>query len=329
MFDAYDDSPLWDEYVAHDIIARDFAGVLLPGENGWPISYTQEWKTGYAQKRIDGICEMLSLQQAGTVHIDAFHSWTPYTPDRSPISPYLGYTVERESETQRQLFRYWASKGIDVTSEGSAFLRTSSFEGLQPAAWWYYPSAKEYMEWPASYYCGGMGANPRDRLFGSSMHGEEIFRKDPQQLTGFLHQFCTKTLPWYFLNRLQRLEYVEEDGCMEVRFSQGVVARLSGDSLTMTQNGKLMQRNDDVFIPALWRKEPTIVAYSADGYVSQTWDMSDDWTATTVDIYKITLDGLKPLQQKVPVKDRQLTLSLAKDEAVVVSFSSQYHLTRH
>ncbi|MDR0757571.1 MAG: endo-alpha-N-acetylgalactosaminidase family protein [Tannerella sp.] len=318
MFDAYDDSPLWDAYVAHDIIARNADGTLRPGEWGWPVSYTQEWKTGYAQKRIDGICEMLSLAEAGTVHIDAFHSWTPYTPDRSPISPYLGYTTDQESETQKQLLRYWASKGVDVTSEGSSFLRISSFEGLQPAAWWYAPSAEEYMAWPASYYCGGTDSSPYGRLFGSSMHGEEIFLKDPQQLSGFLYQFCTKTLPWYYLNRLQRLEYIKDGYRKEVKFSQGVITRLSGDDFTLTKNGKLMQRNSDVFIPALWRKEPAIVAYSADGYVSQTWDMPEDWTAQTVDIYKITLDGLKLLHEKVPVKKRQLTFSLAKDEAGII-----------
>jgi hypothetical protein len=106
---------------------------------------------------------------------------------------------------------------------------------------------------------------------------------------------------------------------MEVRFSQDVVTRLSGDDFTMTKNDKLMQHNGNVFIPALWKKESAIIAYSADGYALQTWDMPGDWTATTVDIYKITLDGLKPLQQKVPVKERRLTLSLAKDEAVVIT----------
>ncbi|MDR1583741.1 MAG: hypothetical protein LBS55_10895, partial [Prevotellaceae bacterium] len=89
----------------------------------------------------------------------------------------------------------------------------------------------------------------------------------------------------------------------------------------MTQNGKLMQRNSDVFIPALWKKEPAIVAYSADGYASQSWDMPEDWTAKTVDICKITLDGLKLLQRKAPVKDRRITLSLAKDEAVIITVS--------
>ncbi|MDR2848587.1 MAG: endo-alpha-N-acetylgalactosaminidase family protein, partial [Bacteroidales bacterium] len=209
MFDAYDDSPLWDAYVANDIIARNADGSLRGGEWGWPISYTQEWKTGYAQQRIDAICEMLPLARAGTAHIDAFHTWSPYTPDNSPISPYLGYTAQQETETQRNIYLYWNSKGVDITSEGMRFLRLSAFEGLQPASWWFEPSIEEYMALPASYYCGGSGNQPSGKLFGRSMHGEDLIRKDPQQLAGFLHQFCTSTLPWYFLNRLQRLQYTD------------------------------------------------------------------------------------------------------------------------
>ncbi|MDR2848116.1 MAG: NPCBM/NEW2 domain-containing protein, partial [Bacteroidales bacterium] len=208
MFDAYDDSPLWDTYVSNSIIARNIDGSLRQGEWGWPVSYTQEWNTGYAQKRIDDICTMLPLEKAGTIHIDAFHTWAPFTDDGSPISPYLGYTAEQETETQRKIFRYWAEKGIDVTSEGMRFLRLSAFEGLQPASWWYSPSAEEYMKLPASYYCGGTTNDTEGLLFGKSMHGEDLIRKDPQHLTGFLHQFCTQTLPWYYLNRLQRLEYI-------------------------------------------------------------------------------------------------------------------------
>jgi hypothetical protein len=49
--------------------------------------------------------------------------------------------------------------------------------------------------------------------------------------------------------------------------------------------------------------------------------MPEDWTAKTVDICKITLDGLKLLQRKAPVKNRRITLSLAKDEAVVITVS--------
>ncbi|MDR1114978.1 MAG: hypothetical protein LBL33_02285 [Tannerella sp.] len=47
----------------------------------------------------------------------------------------MGYSVEKETETQKKIFKYWASKGIDVTSESLRFLRITAFEGLQPASW--------------------------------------------------------------------------------------------------------------------------------------------------------------------------------------------------
>jgi hypothetical protein len=317
MMDAYDDSPLWNAYTANDIIARNADGSLRGGEWGWSVSYTQEWKTGYAQKRIDAICEMLPLAKAGTVHIDAFHTWTPYTPDNSPISPYLGYTAQQESETQRNIYLYWDSKGIDITSEGVRFLRLSAFEGLQPAAWWFDLSIEEYMAWSASYYCGGNSNQPAGKLFGKSMHGEDLIRKDSQQLTGFLHQFCTSTLSWYFLNRLQRLEYTDNGTSQEVKFAQGVVTHLSGEEYTIRQNGRLMQHNNDVFVPALWLKTPAIIAYSQNGYTAQTWDLPHDWKARKTDIYRITIDGLQFLQH-CTVKNHRITLTLEKGEGVVI-----------
>ena len=57
MIDAFEDSPLWSEYLKKDIIAKDSQGVPIKGEgfNGmqsFQISYAQEWNLGYAQKRI-------------------------------------------------------------------------------------------------------------------------------------------------------------------------------------------------------------------------------------------------------------------------------------
>jgi hypothetical protein len=319
MFDAYDDSPLWDTYVENNIIARNADGSLRTGEWGWPICYTQEWNTGYAQKRIDAICEMLPLANAGTVHIDAFHTWAPYSPDAGSISPYLGFTAEQETETQRKIYLYWASKGVDVTSEGMRFLRLSAFEGLQPAAWWFSPSVEEYMAWPASYYCGGTTNEAEGWLFGKSMHGEDIFRKDPQQLTDFLHQFCTQTLPWYYLNRLQRQEYIRQSSSREVHFSDGVVTRLEDKEYTIRQDGKPLQHNGDVFIPALWISKPAIMAYSTDGYAQKTWDFPSDWKRyQSIDLYQISLDGLKLIREKVKTSGKSITLELKKDEAVLI-----------
>ena len=319
MFDAYDDSPLWDTYIANDIIARNTDGSLRSGEWGWPISYTQEWNTGYAQKRIDAICEMLPLSRAGTVHIDAFHSWAPFTPNGSSISPYLGFTAEQESETQEKIFHYWASKGIDVTSEGTNFLRISAFEGLQPAAWWFNSSVEEYMKWPASYYCGGANNNSEGLLFGKSMHGEDVIRKDPEQLTGFLQQFCTQTLPWYYLNRLQRLEYNQTKNYRKVQFSGGVTTRLEGMDYSVKKDEYILRHNGNVFMPALWMNEPAFIAYSTDGYDRKTWRIPADRNDyTSVDMYQITTDGLKHFQQNAAIKEGEIILSLKKDEALLL-----------
>ncbi|MDR1330956.1 MAG: endo-alpha-N-acetylgalactosaminidase family protein [Tannerella sp.] len=324
MFDAYEDSPLWDTYVENGIIARNADGSLRKGEWGWPISYTQEWKTGFAQQRIDRICAMLPLKKAGTVHIDAFHTWVPLEPE-GPVSPYLGYTVEEETETQRKIYKYWRSKGVDVTSEGMRFLRISAFEGLQPAAWWFSPSVDEYMKWPASYYCGGTTNEPAGLLFGKSMHGEDLVRKDPEGLAGFLRQFCTQTLPWYYLNRLDRQTYSEKKNGREVAFSEGVVTHLDDREYFIRQNGRLLLRNGDVFMPALWMDHPAIIAYSTDGYRQpQHWEFPADWKeVTAVDLFRLTPDGPEPKQEKVAVRNGKLSLALDRDEAVLIAPSGE------
>jgi hypothetical protein len=324
MFDAYEDSPLWETYVEQDIIARHADGSLRKGEWGWPISYTQEWKTGYAQRRIDRICEMLPLEKAGTVHIDAFHSWVPLEPE-GPISPYLGYTAEEETETQRKIFRYWSAKGVDVTSEGMRFLRLTAFEGLQPAAWHFSPSAEEYLSWPASYYCGGTTNDPLGRLFGKSMHGEALIREDPVRLSGFLEQFCLQTLPWYFLNRLERLAYSEGKSGREATFSGGVTSRLDDREYSIRQGDRLLLRNGDAFIPALWLDDRAVMAYSRDGYGEREWEFPAEWDdVPAVDIFRLTPDGLAPKQEGATVQNRRLSLALERDEAVLIRPSGAY-----
>jgi hypothetical protein len=319
MLDAYDDSPLWDTYVENDIIAKNLDGTLREGEWGWPISYAQEWKTGYAQKRIDWLCQNLPVQKAATIHVDAFHSWVPIPPShpRGPISPYLGFTVADETQAQRNIFRYWRDKGIDVTSEGLRFLRDTAFEGLQPMAWWFNPSQQEYMNWPASYYTGGIDRSDNGKLFGTSIHGEEIAKKDSENLTGFIREFCLNTLCWYYLNRHDRLRYIEAKNYRQVDFSDGLLTHL-GKSFKIIDRGYLLRENDDVFMPALWRKNREIIAYSANGYTQKRWSLLPEWKdVKTVDIYEITLEGLKN-SRIVGVDKGTLQLSMQKDQAIAI-----------
>jgi len=334
MSDAYDDSPLWDTYLQNDIIAKNEDGSLRLARWGYPISYTQEWKTGFAQKRIDSLCNLLPLKEAGTVHIDAFYTDSPFF-QQEPISPYLNFTIGDEAETQRKIFVYWDSKGIDVTSE-HIFLsrerfyefnfipkwRRAAFEGYQPMAWHFYQATPElYMRWPASYYCGGVEFNgDNGRLFGTSMHGEGIIARDAKTLPDFTRQFFSNTAIWYFLNRLDRLYYVKDDQYQLVQFSNNVRTFLSEDKYMITKDEMILMEDNDVFVPALWMEKASIVAYSLDGYSDREWLLPDSWkNFNKVDIYEITMEGNQLIEKGKTTKDGRLRLSLEKDMAVLIT----------
>ncbi len=330
MFDAYEDSPLWEEYVRNDIIAKDADGTLIKAEWGYPISYAQEWATGFAQKRIDRLCELLPVQEAGTIHIDAFHTWAPMPVtdangktyidlDKKPVSQYLKFTSEDETEAQRKIFGYWASKGIDVTSEGVDFLRQTDFAGLQPMAWWFVRSASDYLRYPAAYYTGGVDNGEWGRLFGSSMHGEQEIKLDPQHLEGMLEKFCLHTVPWYFLNRLNRLYMVQHKESRKVVFSDKVESVMTNDRYMLLQNGKVLVEHDNVLIPALWLPRPTLIAYSKQGYENKHWLLPDTFTGFgKLGIYEVTPAGKRFLYTLTP-EDGGIKLSMRAGAGYIIT----------
>ncbi len=338
MFDAYEDSPLWDEYVKKDIIAKNADGSLRPCEWGYPISYAREWETGCVQKRIDALCELLPIQRAGSIHIDAFHSWPPVPgidehgkpyveKAKGVISPYLKFTVADETEAQRKIMRYWAQKGIDVTSESVDFLRETAFEGYQAMAWWFNRGGhRYYVQWPASYYCGGRDDSEWGRLFGSSMHGEDIVRKDPETLRGFKEQFCLTTAVWYYLNRLQRLQVLDGKEYKSVVFSDRVRTELTrGEGRVwknalyrISQGDVTLVEGTDVLIPALWMGAGQLLAYSKNGYESRSWTLPENWKdATAAKLYRVTDEGGTESETRKLV-DGKLGLTLAKDEMLLI-----------
>ena len=263
------------------------------------------------------------------MHIDAFHSWPPvpvadgkggYRIDLSPgpISPYLRNTLEDETEAQRNIFRYWASKGIDVTSEGVDFLRATSFEGYQPMAWWYGGGLRYYLKWPASFYSGGQDNSDWGKLFGTSMHGEDIVRNDYEHLSGFKEAFCLKTVIWYYLNRLDRLYVVNTKDYKTVGFSSDVKTFLSGGQYKLTNGARILAENDDIFMPALWINIKSIIAYSRYGYESKTWTLPGDWSGVnSVKLSTVNDTGREELGI-IKVNSGKITLSVKKDEMILI-----------
>jgi len=187
MFDAYEDSPLFEEYVEKDILARDSDGKLIVG-NRWSgmdcyhVSYTQEWKHGLAQKRIDDLIAMIpEIQENHCVYVDAFLG-ARKADQKGPISPYLGYSKEEEARTQRKIFRYWRDREIDVAGEHAWGIRVDRFIGLQPHT---ASQMNQIEDVPDELFCG----NPAHFGFNSMTMPKE-----------FKERFWLQFLPWFYKN---------------------------------------------------------------------------------------------------------------------------------
>ena len=325
MADAYKQSSLWDEYMAKDCIAKDESGqpytlgIQVKGEDMYNVVYPREWEAGLAQRRIDGLIEMIpELKEGHTIHIDVF---VAQRDGGKPISPWHakpengGLTPDKYVETQRKIFHYWRDRGFDVTGEGTGWAHPPGehFVGLQAMSWWY---SWDQMEIPE--YLGARGRTDRggdgDFRFGSSMHGEEIYKADKEQLPGFLGMFCRTTLPWYYLSRRERTK-LEND---VLYYSDGIVALAEAGRNIIRKGEFTLRQNDDLFVPALWN-EKEIIAYSRPGYENRPWQLPADWSEVqSVDLYRITLDGCVPLKRGVSVTGAKLVLSLGKDESISI-----------
>ena len=325
MVDAYQQSPHWEEYVAKDCFAKDESGKLLvtgiqvKGEDMYNVVYPKEWEAGLAQRRIDGLIQMIpELKDGHTIHVDVF---VANRDGGKPISPWHakpengGLMPDKYVETQRKIFHYWRDRGFDVTGEGTGWAHPPGehFIGLQPMSWWYSWNPMEIPE-----CLGARGRTDRggdgDFRFGSSMHGEEIWKQDKANMPGFQGMFCRTTLPWYFLGRFERQKFENE----AVYYSDEVLALTENGKRVIRKGDFVLREDDNLFVPALWNGKE-IIAYSRPGYENKAWQMPADWSdVKSVDLYHITLEGCKPLKKTVPVTAGKLVLSLAKDQAVSI-----------
>ena len=292
--DAYEDSPLWQEYVDKDIIAKGksgapLKGIVWSGLQSYPLSYAREWETGCAKRRIDGLLKMLpELKEAHTIHIDAFHTYPPL-PGASQvegfkgISPFLGYGPERECAAQRKTLRYFGDYGLDVTSEHSTGGKLDAFVGLQPMAWVFEPPAPDV---PPSLYCG------------TAMKAESEIRTDPKRLPGLLEQFCLKAAPEIWANAWRAANQNQQPQAADWQH--------------------VLQGND-CCVPLAWKTKPTRLAYSRGGYERKTWKLPVDWVGVrTVQLTNVAVDSLTAVGT-AEAKDGEVALALAAGQAVVIT----------
>ena len=328
MLDAYTHSPLWDEYVKKDLLAKDVQGQLLSsgigikGNEMYNVVYPLEWKAGLGQRRIDELIGLVpELKEGHTIQVDVFIAQRD---NGAPISPWHarpengGLTPDKYVETQREIFKYWREKGFDVTGEGIlwAHPKGEGFYGLQPFAWWYPNDFSLQMQVPEKLTARGRTnrENYGDYRFTSSMHGEEIYIKDKETLPDFLGMFCQTTLPWYYLSQHDREAFA--NGVLY--YSEGIKAGEENGKKIIRKGEYVLREDNNLFVEAKW-KEKEIIAYTETGYDDKRWKMPADWdNIKSVDIYKITLEGPEKLLSNVRIENNELTISLDKNMAVSI-----------
>ena len=278
MYDAYENSPLWDEYVRNDLLNRDESGNLSKGgvwggEQAYMIVQQLEWRSGYAKRRIDALLELLPIEEAGTIHIDA---------NIPRPSPYHGITREDEIQAIIEQIRYWNERGIDVTNE----LFLHEFAGWVPMAWHLNLDEASRLRYPASVICGGGPGwnvrrlrNARDAAWigfftapeagclYEEAWGISIDTDADNYLRTFADEFYLRTLPWYYLNRRRPIRHIHTAEHYTVQFGGGVesTVRVSDRFYTLQEQGRLLVNGTDVFLPALWNGNNEYLAYSRSG----------------------------------------------------------------
>ena len=316
--DAYPDSPLWDEYVERDLIIKNKDGTLRNGGKwggmqAYYVSLTNEWNSGMTVKRIDELCELLPIERAGTIHIDAFLAHD---------DPGHGYSLADEQAARNKVLRYFRERGIDATSElvysesPSPYMAdTDHCIGLQPLAYHFSQTLQEYIDRPASLMVGviasrmfkGWEAASLDALFGGSC---DIERKIQIGGDGWaedcLHSLYFRDFRQKFLNSLERDHVEVTRDITKAYFSGGVV---SDSNCGITKNGVPLQ-GESILLPLVGTKRGKYYYYAFNGE-AHSFDMGKafgipDGTKFTVRV--MTTDGLSDDCETVEVRNGRITL---------------------
>lgn len=331
MCDAYENSPLWEEYVKNDLLVRDKNGSLVKGgiwggEQSYLVSKYAEWESGFAKKRIDRLLDMLPISEAGTIHIDVF---TPRP------SLYHGISYEDDLKACYEIIRYWKLNGVDVTKEWFHH----EFAGMIPMVWHLNLDEASRIQYPPYVICGGGSSwntrhiKSRNYLFspelsftpeGGCLYEEAWGHSVDQDVEGIgdisslAKAFYLKTLPWYFLNRHKVIKHVHTPDVYEVYFSSNVVTsvRKSDRHFILKQGDSIFVENTDLCLPALWR-DWECIAYSENG-CSREWELPINWQG----ISQVRIQSLYPISGRIlgtkPVRNRRVKLLLNPGEAIYI-----------
>ncbi|MBR3439993.1 MAG: hypothetical protein IKH13_10870 [Clostridia bacterium] len=341
--DAYEATPSFPDLVRANAIVNGTDGKpavieVFNGRNAYKTSYKYFWESGLFREIWERFCQTVPVREAGTVHIDNFC----IAQNLNPLT-----TVHEENEARNKMLDYILSLGIDVTSEYTyreAELRTESLGhpigklyatlgrprpeadwrdvpiytlGRIAATWWTSGMTEaECVSIPPALYSGHLTEKGRLKAFYGAMHGEDIWMNngtDPDIWVDlFVREFCTLQLPYFYLNRHERLSYEKKGEDITVYFSDGIVSE--GATGTITKNGAVLKSGSDVLLP-LDKENTLFIAYSENGKSGDFGIPDADFGKA--DVYEITREGNKFITE-TPIKDGRISLGISPRHALAI-----------
>jgi hypothetical protein len=89
--------------------------------------------------------------------------------------------------------------------------------------------------------------------------------------------------------------------------------------VVITEAGGKLRDGDDILMPAGWNASRSLIAYSANGSQSKSWELPPDWKGVRrIKVEEITLSGLQPLQPLVIVNGK-VSLALQPNHAALLT----------
>lgn len=279
--DAHPDSPDWKLYNDKDLLCKDKNGNIRKLGTWYRISHVKEWKSGYVQKRIDALLNMIpEIKDAKTIHIDAFFAQS---------SDFDGISIEDDKAAIKAITDYWHARGIDVTNE---FITSLDMIGYFPMVYHYNLDERQRMLYPAEV------VSPGDNLWNGRLFCDYYNTYKPNygpllttpaggccydeawgignfcDMSGGLVSnrrhfidriFHTALLfAWYNRNPVERHVVTATDYIVERKNGVKASVRMKDRYLTVTEKGRTVVDGDDYFLD-LPQGGGTVLAFSRKG----------------------------------------------------------------
>jgi len=330
--DAYDNCPLMAEYRAQNALIRDRRGkpAAIEKYNEQPcykVSYKEEWESGLFQKRMQALFELLSVKEAGTVHVDNFQCYV----NRKPA-----VNMKTMQTYRKKMIDYLAENGIDITSEftyregpltvlfygnivRSILWRMYPVDtlGQLPAIWWVDKlKRREVFRIYPEKYAGGVLKGKYGKILYGNLHGEELWRYNTGDADAwhkeFLRQFAAYNIPYFHLATLEKEKLTGRGENLRMVYKDGTVSYLREQKIA--KNGVLLKRDDDLLMPVTF-KEDTRIAYSKNG-CKRTWQLPV-YSYKSAKLYDISADGLRFIGETT-VDNGKISLDIAPEQGILV-----------